>query len=269
MPKAKSTRFVPRALFWLSLLLFAAGLVIQLTALVNVQPGILIGAGLISLALNILLGGDILIGGGLRTFSARGQVVRSLFDVQTGLCDLSVGKGPNDRVALMRYGPMGQPTFTVTDGVGHLSMHQSLKRPNIAHWQTGLAANILWDIAVCSSSGDINLNLTDLRVEQVSAQTTLGRIQVACPQRGYVTLDLRAQLGQVEVVLPESEGIGVKIEIRRGPLSSLTFKTESGRLLDVGDNIFMTAGYDNAQAHVDISIRSSIGDVIISKPPSP
>lgn len=258
---------MPRLLFWLSMTLFAAALGLELAPITIIQPGILLGAGLIALALNILIGGDIIIGRGLQTFSARGQVVRSQLDVQAGLCDLSLGKGPDDRVAMMRYGPMGQPEFTITDGVGLLTMDQSLLRPNISHWRTGLASNILWDIDVRSGLGDINLNLIDLRVETVTAKTSLGRMQVACPQRGYVKMNLQTGLGQIEVVLPDSQEIGVRVHIDRGPLSSLTVKTQPGRLLDIGDNDYITQNYDDAQAHVDIVITSPIGDVIISERP--
>lgn len=270
MAKTKSPRVLPRILFWLSLLLFAAGLVIQVTGLVVVQPGVLFGAGLITLALNILLGGDIIVGSGLQTFSARGQVVRSQLEVKAGLCDLSIGKGPDDRVALLRYGPMGQPQFSIDDGVGRLSLQQSVLKPNISHWQTGLAANILWDVDVRSGLGDINLNLTDLRVEEVHASTSFGRIQVACPRRGYVHIQLSSGLGQVEVVLPEANHVGVRLRIERGTLSSLTFKTAAGRLLDAGDNHYHTPDFEQSDAHVEIDIRSPIGDVVVSEriPPS-
>jgi len=260
----KTTRTIARLFFWVSMLLLIGSVVVLITK-PGFQPGLLFGGALIALALNILLAGDVAIGGALNTFTARGNVVRAVVNVKAGLCDLSVGSCPNDRVAMMRYGPMGKPTFNVKDGIGYMRLDQSVMRPNVSHWQTGLAGNVLWDVNVRSWLGDINLNFIDLRLEKVRARTSLGRMQVACPERGYVQMHLHTGLGQVEVVLPPTNEVGVRFLIKRGALSTLTVNTEVGRLLDIGNNRYITPGFDEAAAQVDIEIISPIGDVILSE----
>jgi hypothetical protein len=123
-----------------------------------------------------------------------------------------------------------------------------------------LAGNILWDVEISSSLGDLTLNLTDLRLEFVKAQSRFGRISLVCPKRGYAQVNLRNRLGDIEIVIPPETGI--RLIIKAGKLSNLDIKNERLEALD--HRRFQTPDFDTAPCQVEMSIQTGAGDVLIS-----
>ncbi len=253
-------RRLSQGLWWIGLALIAAGL-LGLFASVHmpVPIPVLIGAGVTALGLNILLSGDLVVGSEPRVFTARGQVVRGELLARAALSDLVVSSGPNDRVASVRYGPIGRPDFHAESGVAHLRLRGGLLRPNIARWQADLASNVLWDIDARSSLGDLVLNLRDLRLERVTARTLAGRLAVNCPTRGYVQMRLKTGIGIVEVRIPPE--VGVQVAIRRGELATVTIKNE--RLLALSQRRYTTHDFETAATQIEIVIESAAGDILL------
>jgi hypothetical protein len=247
-----------RLLFWLGLgaLLMGAG---TLAAGIRIlPPELLVGAGLMAFGLNALLAGELLAGPEPRFFTVRGQVVRGEAIVRAGLADLTVGRCGIDRVANMKHGPLGKPKFSVVDGVANLRMANGLI-PNIAHWEANLAANVLWDLDVRSSVGDLMLDLRALRVERVVAHSGVGRMDIRCPERGFAQLFLRTGIGEIEIHLPEETG--ARLYIVHGGLGSLRVENERVTALDA--RRYITPDFETAPAQVEIKIEGGSGDVVI------
>jgi hypothetical protein len=176
------------------------------------------------------------------------------------MCDLEVSACPNDRVASLRFGPFGKPGFEIAEGVAYLRLRNGLFRPNLTRWQADLAGNVLWDIDVHSSLGEVVLDLSNLRLERVSATTGLGRLSVKCPQRGYVQMHLLSLLGTIELHIPSQ--IGARVTIKRGQLAHVILNNE--RLLAIGAGRYSTPDFDTASAQAEIRIESGAGDIILS-----
>ncbi len=224
-------------------------------------PGtLLLGSGLLALGLNILIAGELTTGAELRPYVVRGPVVRGQFEVRMGLSDLSVGLCPNDRIAAVQYGPLGKPEFEVLEGVAHLRLKGPAFPPNIAHWKANLASNVLWDIEAHSWLGYLTMDLSQLRLDRVVADTVLGRLNIVCPARGNVRMQLKARLGEIELRIPPE--VGAQVVIKKGELASLTVDNE--RLLALSRGRYATADFDTASAQVEIHITSPIGDITIT-----
>ncbi len=260
MSSESLTRRLARLLGWLGLLLAAAGLGIPtLTAAASVPAMALIGAGVVALGLGVLLGGDLILGPPLRLFSARGEAVRGEVVARAGLCDVTLSGGLEGRLASVRFGPFGKPFFRAESGMATLRLSSGL-RPNIASWEVVLARNVLWDVHLHSTLGDLTLDLSELRLERITACTALGRLCVRAPLRGYVQMHLRSALGVVEVDIPPR--VGAQVTLRTGALAATTL--HNGRLREVAPHCYRTEDYETAASQIDLQIDCAAGEVHIT-----
>jgi len=250
---------IAQGLWWVGLLSAVAGIVL-LIARISLIGGLALGVGMVVLGLNTLLAGDLSTGPGGRPFSVRGPVVRGNLEARSGLSDLSVGVCPSDRIASLVYGPSGKPGFEVSEGVARVRLIQPAFPPGLADWRADLASNVLWDVKATSWLGSLNIDLSQLRLETLTAATALGHLTITCPTRGYVQLLLKTGLGEVEVNIPAQTA--VKITVKRGKLASLTVKNP--RLIAYRHDRYGTQDYDSASAQVEIVIESQAGDIVLA-----
>lgn len=252
------SRRLEQLLWWLSTGLIAAGLVLHFAFnMDSLITAILIGMGIVSLGLNILLGGDIVVGPEPRSFSAKGTAAVGNLVIRAGLCDLTLGDGPNDRVAQVRFGPLGKPRFLVENGVAQLAMVSSL--PNIATWDARLATNILWDIEAHSSLGHSAFDLTTLRLKTFTARTSFGQIALTCPEHDYTDIVLSTAAGTIILIIPDS--VEAVVDCDLGRLAELDIKNK--RLLAENQRRFVTDNTQPTTAQVAIQIRAAAGKIVI------
>jgi hypothetical protein len=251
-------RRIGRVLWWIGLPATAGGIV-GFALKAQLPGGIALGTGLALIGLNILLNGELIVGPEPRPFSARGSAVRGRLEARTGLCDLRVATCGPERIAGIVYGPFGKPGFEVVDGVAELQLRPTFP-PAITRWQSDLAGNVLWDARIRSFLGDLVLDLNQLRFETLSAQTTLGRLSIALPRRGYARMSVNSSLGEIEVFIPAETG--VKIAVRRGALA--TIHVTDPRLVEVSPGQYVTPDFDTTQGQVELAIRTWSGDVTLA-----
>jgi hypothetical protein len=251
-------RRLAQILWWISLAVIVGGVALYLLG-VDWPVGVWIGGGLIALGLNALLAGELIAGPEPRPFSARAQVVRGVLEVDAGWSDVAVKSGSNDRVASVRYGPLGKPSFEIVEGVAQLRLKHAFWRPTIANWGAELATNILWDIDARSRLGDLTVDLRDLRLDKISARTGMGKLSVIGPTRGAVRLYLRTGAGEIELEVPH--GVDAKLRLKRGELSTLTLDEE--RFQPVGENRYIVTGSGKARASMEVTIETAAGDVCL------
>lgn len=261
MSREPLTRRLARLLGWLGLLLTAAGAGMQVLALSSgrVLAETLIGGGVATLGLGVLLGGELILGPPLRLFSARGEAVRGEVVARAVLCDLTLSGGLDDRLASVRFGPFGRPFFRAASGMATLRLINGL-RPNLAPWEVALAGNVLWDVDVRSTLGDLTLDLGGLRLEHVTARTALGRLRVRAPLRGYVQMHLRSAMGVIEVDIPPQ--VAAQVTLRTGALAAVTI--HNGRLREVAPHCYRTEDYEAAASQIDLEIDCAAGAVHIA-----
>jgi hypothetical protein len=259
MTKGKLARQMAQALWWIGLIMLVAG--ISLIVLRFRFYGVmLVGGSFAIFGFNALIGGEIVAGPEPRSFSARGAVARGRLEARTGLCDLAIGTCGSDRIAATQYGPLGKPGFEVRDGVAYLRLAQTAFQPNVTAWRADLASNVLWDIEARSFLGELELDLSDLRLEEVVVRTGAGYLRVTCPTRGYTRMSLASGIGEIEVKIPSQ--VGVKLAIKRGALATVTINNE--RIQTIKRNRYATDDFETAAAQAEIHVNISAGDVILS-----
>lgn len=262
MPIKLTRRNIEIALFWAGLTLTLLGVVMLIVPSLRViSHELVLGAGLAALGLNILLGGDIVAGRAPRTYTARGQVVRGRVEIDAGLADVLLDAGSGDRVATVTFGPRGRPKISVEEGVAAIRLAGTRFPPNITRWQANLAGNVLWDLDAQSTLGNLTLDLSKLRLDRVSARTTLGKLTVVCPvTRGCTELHLKTGLGSVEIIIPEA--VGASVTVKQGAFGMVQQKNE--RLLAPGQRRYVTTDYETATAQVEIHVEAAAGDVTLT-----
>lgn len=248
-------RRMTQIFWWAGLTSLVVGL-LGLLLPVRIPGGVLSGIGMVLLALNILLGGDLTVGTDVRTFTVRGQVVRGRLLINAGLSDVTIGMCERGRIASVQHGPIGKPAFEVLSDIATLRLGYPF---NISQWRADLANNLLWDIKANSLTGHYLVNLAPLRIDHFRASTALGQLRINCPMRGYSQLHLKTAVGEIDLRLPPE--VGARIQIQKGQLATLTIHNE--RLLALGSRRYATPDYDDAQAQVDIRIETAAGDIIL------
>lgn len=261
MPIKLTRRNIEIVLFWAGLIFIMLGVVmLAVPTLRIISHELVLGVGLAALGLNILLGGDIIAGRAPRTYTARGQVVRGRVEIDAGLADVRLGAASGDRVATVSFGPQGRPQISVDEGVAAVRLAGKRFPPNITRWQADLAGNVLWDLDARSMLGSLTLDLGKLRLDRVSAQTTLGKLTVVCPvTRGCTELHLKTVLGHVEIVIPDA--VGASVTVKHGAFGMVEQKNE--RLLAPGQRRYVTTDYETATAQVEIHVEAAAGDVTL------
>ena len=245
-----------RALGVLGALGIVGGAAAALAGLAMPVPLMIIGGGLVALGLNGLIAGDWLVGPPPRPFTARGEVVRGVVEIHAGWSDAVVSDGPIDRIASVVYGPFGKPDFTFEEGIAYLRLRRTLP---LSRWQADLAGNVLWDVRARSTVGDLTLDLTRLRIEEVRARCGAGRLAVRCPSRGFVRLVLHTTLGQIEVIVPPE--VGVRLRVKATRLAAV--RVSAPGLYPAGDGSYATEGYEAAAAAVDVMVSTSAGEIAV------
>lgn len=247
-----------RIIFWVSVLVGIAALVVIFGRVQLLPSAVLLGITGAAFGLSMLLGGEIIAGPQPKQYTVKGQVVRGEVVVRAGLADFMLETGKADRVATVHHGPIGKPKFKVEDGVASLRMANGLL-PNIARWDAKLATNVLWDIDAKSSLGELALDLKQLRVERVIAESGWGKIDVTLPTRGYTQMFFTIGAGEMIVRVPDE--VGARFVITQGALATITIENERITALDA--KRYSTADYESASTQVDIKIEVGSGEVVV------
>src|SRR5688572_7868422 len=101
-----------RIIFWISIVVGIAALVLIFGRVQLLPAPMLIGLTGAAFGLSALLGGEIIAGPQPRQYTVKGQVVRGELSVRAGLADFALETGKADRVATIHHGPLGKPKFT-------------------------------------------------------------------------------------------------------------------------------------------------------------
>jgi len=161
----------------------------------------------------------------------------------TGPLELSTGAGT---IAVNRVvGPAGLSTGTGKIRLGDVDGSAVVKNANGDNW----IGQISGDLRVRTANGDIDV---DQAQGDVTAATANGSIRVGGLVRG--TVSLKTAAGQIE------------IGVRTGTAARLDVHTSFGRVRNQLDAV---DGPEPADETVDVRARTSYGDIVIRRTPSP
>jgi hypothetical protein len=131
---------------------------------------------------------------------------------------------------------------------------------------TGWAAARLWDLRLSPrvplqinadlGVGEMNLDLSELTLEDLSVELGIGQTVVTLPPEGRFTARVEGAIGQTIVVIPEELAARVRWD------TGIT-----GRQLPEDyrcqDEVCTSRGYEAADNRVDLQVNQAIGNVVI------
>lgn len=249
-------------LFWVAVLLAAVGIVTNLLGLLELPLGVWLGAALMTLGLNVLVGGDLIATPEAKPYSVKAKVSRAVLDIASDLPDVEVRANPDyERLATVRAMAGGGPNLEVVDGVAHLRLEQRSRWfPGAVNWQARLATNVLWDVKAHSLLGHLNVDLQGIRVDRVALKSILGGVHVTCPQRGRPQIELETWLGDLVVEVPRE--VGAQVTVEPGRLAHVGL--DSADFEQVDETTYVTHNVETAQTVAVIRLRTQAGEMRVN-----
>ena len=126
-------------------------------------------------------------------------------------------------------------------------------------WHIHLNPSVTYDLKAHSDGGNIQLDLDEMTLSHVAAETGGGNIDLALPGKAR-TLDVTAKsgAGNVSVHLPGDVAARIRATTGLGKV------IVDARFAKTGKDTFQSPDYDQAAKKVEITISSGAGNVSVS-----
>jgi len=207
------------------------------------------------------------------------EVLESLQDAGRGQITLKFGVGELDVRALVdspnfvegtieyaRYSRQAEKHFRVRNGQAVFSLQA--RSQSFPFWGPGGDAGEHWDIEftpriplameVATGVGDVELDLSRLKVTALDLGSGVGQTTVTFPAAaGLTRASVKAAIGDITVQIPK--GVGAKIRVSK-LLASVDVQDQ--RFTHSG-NEYTSADYQTAENRLDLEINLVIGNITI------
>lgn len=207
--------------------------------------------------------------GGERIAQPLGELEEAALTVSPGIGTLRIEAGsdiPNlveGTVDLIRGEELAQD-FAAQGQSATFSLRT--ERTSFGPFATGWVGQRLWDLQVSPrvslrleadlGLGEMELDLSDLTLEDLDAELGLGQTVVTLPREGRFEARIEGAIGQTVVVIPE--GLAARVRLDTGI---------SGRQVpddyDCADDVCTSPDYEGADQRVDLEVSQAIGNLVI------
>jgi hypothetical protein len=172
-------------------------------------------------------------------------------DLLAARFDLAPGVEVNDRFRVSGDVARG----SITAEKAFLALPQ-LFGDKSSKWDVQLNTSARWELAASSGIGDVDLDLTHLRVDSLELDSVAGSIEVEMPEQGGVRARIDGGVGDIRVTVPPGAQARVRVNEGIGDVNV------SGRFEQRGD-YYQTEGFSGAESHIVLEIDYAIGSVTI------
>ena len=177
----------------------------------------------------------------------------------------------------------GQETFSIQAGSYRQSgFHFPWQACNgLINWQIHLNPAVRMDLTTHSGGGNLNLNLAEMSLSRVAADTGGGNVELVLPANAS-DLSVNAKTGGGNVTVEVGEGItGSSTILAKSGAGNVTVRVPSGvavrvqassgmgkKLMDasltqVDQSTYQTPGYETAANKIEITVSSGAGNVSV------
>ncbi len=186
-------------------------------------------------------------------FTEGGLTVSSLPPVSFNLVEVGSEGGDGDRGMKVDFHREG------SGGELHLSREQSrwsLLSKGENEWQVRLSRNIPMELAVKSTGSDVELDLGELQVTDLTMDVFCGSYRIELPSlAGTVRVHIEAEFSNLEIAIPH--GVAAKV-IADVDLS--VFKVDESRFPGEGD-YYVSRDFESAKNRVQIELDCDLSRV--------
>lgn len=218
---------------------------------------------LVVLGAQILLRGDLLPGTHHQTFGiTRGSVEAAILEISAGEIDVHVrALQRQGRLIAGQYAAQSRPQMQVHDTLAHLKLARSATPwLSFSNWEMGLAKDLPWQLYITTHLGQVNVDLSELIVENGVVATGFGDIRVICPYEVLNTIALRSTLGSIQVVAPY--GHRVQITAREGTFFGVHVDTDRYEQIEPG--VYLTYDAHDEAPLVRVEVSGTFGDAYLA-----
>ncbi len=196
------------------------------------------------------------------------QALDVRLDFQAGELRLAA-LGPSDHVlegdVQNGRGEAVEQTYSVRAGTGRLRLQQTTsalllpflsRRGSAARWDIRLSAELPVTLDVTTGASQATLDLSGLKLSDLSLRTGVGQTQVTFPPQGAVVARVSAGVGETTFTIPP--GLPARITVRSG-LASISAPPRFAR----AGNVYTTPGFETTGNYLDLEVSAGVGRVVI------
>ncbi len=203
-----------------------------------------------------------------------GDVVQVVLTVNLELSDLDLSSsaGDEDVITGEFIGPAEsvlETGFATVAGLSELSLTERWAHPipildDFGHGRLTLSLPPVtaYSVDFYTRGGDVNVDLTGLDVRQMELRADAGDLRVILPEAGTLVGNISTGRGDLTLVVPES--MAVHLDLNRGPGVGLRRPRQLDLL--VGD-ILESDGYEGAQNTAALNLGVTIGSISVEITP--
>ena len=212
----------------------------------------------------VLLAGDINLGGQPRTFGiTRGTVESGTVEISAGEVDVKLHANLREgRLVTGQYAANSRPSLDVRDNYAHLKMDRATTPwLSFSDWEVGLAPDLPWQVLVSTHLGAIDVDLSDVIVQNAVLATGIGDIRLTAPREAFEPLYLRSVAGNVHVMVPQ----GVPAIVQVHGASMVAVHVDETRYMHQEDGAYHARASERiTQAPIAIEVHGTFGDVYLA-----
>lgn len=211
----------------------------------------------------ILLRGDLLPSTDSKSFGiTRGSVESAALEISAGEIDVQVRALQREgRLIAGQYAGQSRPQMAVNEAHAHLKMDRSATPwLSFANWEMGLARDLPWQIFVSTHLGQVNLDLSNVIVQEALVATGFGDIRLVCPPESFGVLRLRSALGSIQVITPAGYNVTVHAQERR----MFKVHADANRYDQPEGGLYVARDADPGTATIEVHVSGTFGDAYLA-----
>ena len=156
-----------------------------------------------------------------------------------------------------------QRSFSVKDGVANLTLRDNGAFVGVGplssdwyRWDLGLNPNVLLTLRVDQGAGDAVIDLSGLKVSNLTENQAVGSTTVTLPQAGDMQARLSSAIGSTTLIVPP--GAAVRLHVS-GAIFTADIPAEYTRRGDV----YTSPNYESAADQIDVYVNTAIGTLTV------
>lgn len=166
------------------------------------------------------------------------------------------GKDRLQRELVTRNGVQTVRLEAVSRGV-NFGVSDLMSRNNLG-WRIGLSPKLPLKLRVKTGVGSGNLELTELKITDLTVNVGVGEMTVMLPASGQVTARIEGGVGELNVVIPRGMGAQIRASSGLGQVSV------NGDFERSGD-LYTSSSYSSANDRVQLEVKGGIGRITIEQ----
>ena len=218
---------------------------------------------LVVIGAQILLKGDWLPDAESKTFGVtRGSVEAATLEISAGSIDVQARALQREgRLIAGQYAGQSRPNMSVNGTRAYIRMDRSaVPWLSFADWEMGLARDLPWQLFVSTHLSQVNLDLSELIVEDAVVATGLGDIRLVCPHEAFGPLRLRSALGTIQIVTPHGSRTAIHARTSR----FFKVHADPNRYVEVEPGVFVAHDADDDAPLVEMFVQGAFGDAFLA-----